>query len=449
VLAIAVVVAAPAQVIALGARPANAAPAPIREEGVRWHSLTAAQREALAPLEHDWPTIEAQRKQKWIALAGRFKTLSPEERSRITARMTEWVRLTPAERGQARLRFEEARQVPATDRSARWQAYQALPPERREEFAARAASAASASSSAGAKAAKGFPRDSKEAKSNIVPNPALSQAPRPVDADPGPGRARRDDDADHAAADAARAPAERHAEDRDHARVRAALHLAAATRTAGGRDHSGDHASADGPGVAGNCGDAGRLRPGPVIAPASGAPRAPDASSATPSLARRMASFVYEAMLLFGLSLIPGVLGALFFAQTGQRHPLQSDTALRIYALALYGVYFVWFWSRRGQTLAMQTWRIRLVTAAGAPVSQTRALARYAACCIAWFGPPTALATALHWPPATSLAALALWFALYALLALRAPERQFWHDWTCGTRLVPAGDAPRVRPRPR
>lgn len=179
-LAIAVAVAAPAQVIAQGARPAAAASVPTREEGVRWHSLTPAQREALAPLEHDWPTIEAQRKQKWIALAGRFKTLSPEERGRITARMTEWARLTPAERGQARLRFEEARQVPATDRSARWQAYQALPPERREEFAARAASAASASSSAGAKAAKGFPRDSKEAKSNIVPNPALSQAPRPV-----------------------------------------------------------------------------------------------------------------------------------------------------------------------------------------------------------------------------------------------------------------------------
>lgn len=162
-----------------------------------------------------------------------------------------------------------------------------------------------------------------------------------------------------------------------------------------------------------------------------------------------MACFVYEGLLLFGLALIPGVLGALFFAQTGQRHPLQSDTALRIYALALYGVYFVWFWSRRGQTLAMQTWRIRLVTAAGAPVSQTRALARYAACCVAWFALPTALAAALRWPPSASLAALAFWFPIYALLALLAPERQFWHDRLCGTRLVSAGEAPRVRPRPR
>jgi len=180
VLATVAVLAAPAQALAQASRPAS--PAPVREEGIRWHSLTAAQREVLAPLEHDWPTIEAQRKQKWIALAGRFKTLAPEERSRITERMTEWARLTPAERGQARLRFEEARQVPATDRSARWQEYQALPPERREEFAARAARAASAgTSSAGVKPPpKAFPHDSKEEKTNIVPNPALAQAPRPV-----------------------------------------------------------------------------------------------------------------------------------------------------------------------------------------------------------------------------------------------------------------------------
>ena len=59
-----------------------------------------------------------------------------------------------------------------------------------------------------------------------------------------------------------------------------------------------------------------------------------------------MACFVYEATLLFGVALIPGVLGAVFLAQTGQRHPLQSDTALRVYALVLYGVYFVWLWSR-------------------------------------------------------------------------------------------------------
>ena len=156
----------------------------------------------------------------------------------------------------------------------------------------------------------------------------------------------------------------------------------------------------------------------------------------TPSLARRIACFVYEAMLLFGLALIPGVVGALFFAQTGQRHPLQSDIALRVYALILYGVYFVWFWSTRGQTLAMQTWKIRVVTVAGHRLSQGRALARYGACCLVWFAPATLISALFHWPPARSLAITAAGVAGYALLALLEPNHQFWHDRLCGTRLV-------------
>ncbi|MEO5844575.1 MAG: DUF3106 domain-containing protein [Caldimonas sp.] len=161
------------------ARASSAVAAVPREDGVRWQALTPAQRAALAPLQRDWPSIDAPRKLKWIAIAGRFDTLSPEERARITERMAEWSKLTPAERGQTRLRFEEARQLPVPDRGERWRAYQALPPEQRQQLAARAATAASAPREAASKPARGA-RDSKEAKFNVVPNPALSQAPRPV-----------------------------------------------------------------------------------------------------------------------------------------------------------------------------------------------------------------------------------------------------------------------------
>ena len=171
----------------------------------------------------------------------------------------------------------------------------------------------------------------------------------------------------------------------------------------------------------------------------------------TPGLTRRMACFVYEAMLLFGLGLIPGVLGALFFAQTGQRDPLQSETVLRIFAWVFYGVYFVWFWSARGQTLAMQTWHIRLVCASGERPTQVRALARYIACCVAWFAPATIAAGVLHLRPWPSLGLTAAGIAIYALLALAEPSRQFWHDRLCGTRLIDArnGTAGALRPRPR
>ena len=165
-------------VSAQAARPAgSASTSTVREEGVRWSALTPSQREALAPLEHDWRGIDAPRKQKWIALAARFKTLSPEERARISARMAEWAKMTPAERGQARLRFEEARQLPVPDRTERWRAYQALPTEQREQLAARA-KAASAPRDGASKPPRNE-RD-KEAKFNVVPNPALAQPPRPV-----------------------------------------------------------------------------------------------------------------------------------------------------------------------------------------------------------------------------------------------------------------------------
>lgn len=154
-----------------------------------------------------------------------------------------------------------------------------------------------------------------------------------------------------------------------------------------------------------------------------------------PGLARRMACFVYEGMLLFGIGLIPGAIGALFTAKTGHQHPLQSDTALRAITFVIYAVYFTWFWSVRGQTLPMQTWQIQVVSVEGRPLSQARALARYVASC-AWFAPAALLATANGWNRWQGLAAFAIGVVAYALLALLHPQRQFWHDALCGTRLV-------------
>lgn len=156
-----------------------------------------------------------------------------------------------------------------------------------------------------------------------------------------------------------------------------------------------------------------------------------------PSLWRRMAAFVYEGLLLFGIGLVPGAIGALFFALTGQHHPLQSETSLRVITLFIYAVYFTWFWSARGQTLAMQTWHIRVVTADGAALSQARALCRFVAAC-AWFAPAAVLSHLNGWTGWQTLGAVAVGVVAYALLALAHPQRQFWHDALCGTRLVVA-----------
>lgn len=165
--------------------------------------------------------------------------------------------------------------------------------------------------------------------------------------------------------------------------------------------------------------------------------RAAAAASAmmAPSLMRRMASFAYEGLLLFGIGLIPGAIGAVFFALTGHQHPLQSDAALRVITLLIYAVYFTWFWSARGQTLPMQTWHIRVVTAQGGPLSRPRALARFAASC-AWVVPAVIVAHLNGWSPRQTLVAVGVGIVGYALLALLHPQRQFWHDAVCGTRLI-------------
>jgi hypothetical protein len=110
--------------------------------GVAWQSLTSTQKQFLGPLEHDWSTLEPNRRQKWLEVAARFPSMSADERARVQERMAEWARLTPAQRTQARMQFQEVRQLPAQERNAKWQAYQALPEEERQKLALRAAPAA-------------------------------------------------------------------------------------------------------------------------------------------------------------------------------------------------------------------------------------------------------------------------------------------------------------------
>lgn len=161
-----------------GGRPATAA----AETGPRWQDLSPNQRSALKPLERDWSGIDAARKQKWVEIANRYPSMPPAEQRRISERMTEWAKLSPSERGQARLNFQNARQLAPEERQARWQAYQELSPEQRKKLAAQAAPGTTgARSGDAARRSSGQPaRDGVQTKSNIVPNPNFAASPRPV-----------------------------------------------------------------------------------------------------------------------------------------------------------------------------------------------------------------------------------------------------------------------------
>jgi uncharacterized RDD family membrane protein YckC len=156
-------------------------------------------------------------------------------------------------------------------------------------------------------------------------------------------------------------------------------------------------------------------------------------SLTAPGLPRRMACWVYEGMLLFAIVFVAGWL----FSTLGQvrdgmdaRRPL-----LQAFLFVIFGIYFTWFWAK-GQTLAMKTWRIRVVDRAGQPLSQRRAMLRYA-CSWLWFLPPLAALAPLKLRGTTDVLIVFAWVVVWALLSRLHPQRQFWHDALAGTRLVP------------
>ena len=100
-----------------------------------WTQLSAAQRGVLAPLERDWKGITPGQQQKWAAIATRFPTLPAPERERVQQRLSDWSRLSPQERANARLNFQEARQLSPQERQQQWQAYRALPADQRRALA--------------------------------------------------------------------------------------------------------------------------------------------------------------------------------------------------------------------------------------------------------------------------------------------------------------------------
>ena len=106
--------------------------------GPAWAKLTAQQRAVLAPLQRDWASIDASGKAKWLEVAVRFPSLPATEQQRVQFRMAEWARLTPAQRGNARLSFQETKQLSGEQKQQRWEAYQALPDDERKALAARA-----------------------------------------------------------------------------------------------------------------------------------------------------------------------------------------------------------------------------------------------------------------------------------------------------------------------
>ena len=224
---------------------------------------------------------------------------------------------------------------------------------------------------AGAKAVPST-RDGSQAKANVVPNPALAQRPKPVAptmVQAAPGATTR---FITRPADAAGASAVGHAEDRGDARVREPLHPAAASAARRPRP------SAPVPLDASPCSARSPRPQRPRRRRPSRQPTAmtPDGGAAAPPRGRRAdarrcrGAWPASSTRRCCCSASPWCRRS--SAPCSSPRPAsaircRARASLRAFALVVYGIYFVGCWSVRGQTLAMQTWRIRVVTADGAP----------------------------------------------------------------------------------
>lgn len=128
----------------------------------------------------------------------------------------------------------------------------------------------------------------------------------------------------------------------------------------------------------------------------------------------RLASLAYEAILLFGLLFVAAYL---FVALARDAQHGLVRAAFQLYLLVVGGIYFIYCWTRSGQTLPMKTWGLRVEQREGGRLSFRQALIRYL------------------------VAIPSMGTGLGLLWALVDPDRQFLHDRVAGTWIVLAAPA--------
>ena len=130
---------------------------------------------------------------------------------------------------------------------------------------------------------------------------------------------------------------------------------------------------------------------------------------------------LYESLLLVGVAFFAGLL---FLGVTGANPNGWTRHAFQVYLFFVIGLYFVGSWRRGGQTLAMKTWKLRLVGADGANITLRQAMVRYVC---AW--------------PCLLLGGLGILYAPFDR------QRQFLHDRLADTKLV-MSDAAKEKAHP-
>lgn len=132
--------------------------------------------------------------------------------------------------------------------------------------------------------------------------------------------------------------------------------------------------------------------------------------SAPAPLPARFAAMIYESLLVTAVVFVASLL---VMPVVGELHAPWQRHLFQAYLIGVMFAYFSTFWLRSGQTLAMKTWRIRLVQQQGGGLHFRQALLRFV---FALLG--------------LSLAGIGYWWAFVDR------DKQFLHDRLAGTRLI-------------
>jgi uncharacterized RDD family membrane protein YckC len=153
---------------------------------------------------------------------------------------------------------------------------------------------------------------------------------------------------------------------------------------------------------------------------------------ATPTLKRRLICLVYDTFLMVAVAAF-GMFVFLFLAQK------LNDTVIyygRVATLVgVLGAYYIHAWTGSGFTLAMKTWRIKIVMLGHAKVPFKAALVRYVLAW-GWILPALAVSYFAHLSHKQTGVAVAVGIVAWALTAFLDKDRQFLHDKLAGTRLI-------------
>ncbi len=128
------------------------------------------------------------------------------------------------------------------------------------------------------------------------------------------------------------------------------------------------------------------------------------------SFLRRMGAVFYDSLLLISVLLF-ATIPALLLNHGEAIAP--ENQVYKIWLWLVASLYFVIPWKRKGQTLGMQSWKIRLVQESGKPVTWVQAWMRVLLALVSW-----------------------LPLGLGFIWSLFDKKRQTWHDRWTGTKLI-------------